>query len=93
MSNLVVEPKNLENARRKIMNKKKLNIIGTIIGIVAAILIWLVAMALSWICTCGVIKLITMCFGWTFSWGIATGIWLIMCLARTVFKSSTTEKK
>lgn len=93
MSNLVVEPKDLENSRRKRMNKKNLNIIGTIIGIVAAILIWLAAMTLSWICTCGVIKLITLCFGWTFSWAIATGIWLIMLLARTVFKSSTTVKK
>ena len=75
------------------MNKKKLNIIGTIIGVLVAILIWLAVMALSWVCTCGVIKLVTMCFGWGFSWKIATGIWLIMYLARTVFKSSTTIKK
>lgn len=47
----------------------------------------------SWLVTCGIIKLIAMCFGWTFSWPIATGIWLIMCLARTVFKSTTTVKK
>lgn len=65
-------------------------------GLIAAIvvgIILLAAYAISWICTCGVIKLVTMCFGWTFKWSIATGIWLIMCLARTVFKSNTTVKK
>lgn len=66
---------------------------GTIIGCLAAIFVVLATIGVSWICTCGVIKLITMCFGWTFSWGTATGIWLLMCLARTVFKSSTTVKK
>lgn len=76
------------------MNKKILNKCGT--GFVAVVLVALMLMAvygISWICTCGVIKLITMCFGWAFDWGIATGIWLIMCLARTVFKSTTTVKK
>lgn len=75
------------------MKKKNAKIVGTAIGVITAILIWAAVMALSWVCTCGVIKLITFCFGWTFSWKIATGIWLIMCLARTVFKNSTTIKK
>lgn len=62
-------------------------------GVVAIILIALVALAygISWIATCGVIKLITMCFGWSFNWLIATGIWLIMCLASTVFKSNSNK--
>ena len=41
--------------------------------------------ALSWIVTVGIVKLITMCFGWTFSWGMATGVWLILMLAKWVF--------
>jgi hypothetical protein len=48
---------------------------------------------LSCLITCGVIKVITMCFGWTFTWGMATGVWLLMSLARSVFKSNTTVKK
>lgn len=52
------------------------------------ILILILSYGVSWIITCGVIKLITMCFGWTFKWSIATGIWLIMCLASTVFKTT-----
>ena len=38
-------------------------------GAVALVVIGILALAygLSWIVTCGVIKLITMCFGWTLS--------------------------
>ena len=74
--------------------KKLINKLGG--GAIAVILVTLLLIAVyafSWICTCGVIKLVTLCFGWTFEWRIATGIWLVMCLARTVFKSSTTVKK
>lgn len=49
--------------------------------------------AFSWIVTCGIIYLITLCFGWTFSWAIATGIWLIMLIAKSVFSNHTTVKK
>lgn len=42
----------------------------------------------SWLITCGLVKLITLCFGWVFSWQIATGIWLLMFLLKSVFKSS-----
>ena len=45
----------------------------------------------SWIVACGIIKLITMCFGLTFKWSIATGIWLIICILRSVF--NVTVKK
>lgn len=40
----------------------------------------------SWILTCGIIKLITLCFGLSFSWLIATGIWLIMCVVQSILK-------
>lgn len=41
-----------------------------------------IIIGISWIGTCGIIKLITMCFGWKFRWSIATGIWLIIYLIR-----------
>jgi hypothetical protein len=46
------------------------------------ILLIIIAYAISWLATCGLIKLITLCFGWTFNWLIATGIWLILCLLK-----------
>lgn len=63
-------------------------------GAVALVVIVLLALlyGTSWIATCGIIKLITMCFGWTFKWSIATGIWLILCIARSIFSHSTSSK-
>lgn len=62
-------------------------------GIVAIIFIALLtaAFGISWIVTCGIIKLITMCFGWSFKWLIATGIWLIMILVSTIFQSNSSK--
>ena len=58
-------------------------------GIAAIIFIVIVAFAygVSWITTCGVIKLVTMCFDLTFKWLTATGIWLILILVSNIFKS------
>lgn len=46
-------------------------------GATALVVILIIAAlyGVSWIVTCGIIKLITLCFGWTFKWSIATGIW------------------
>ena len=46
---------------------------------------------LSWIVTCGIIKLITICFGMKFKWSIATGIWLILCLLKSNVKIEKTH--
>lgn len=62
-----------------------------IAGALMAILLLAICYAISWLTTCGIIKLITMCFGLTFSWAIATGIWLILCLLKSFF--SVTVKK
>lgn len=56
-------------------------------GIIAAVTILIIAAlyGISWIITCGILKLITICFGWTFMWRIATGIWLIICILQSIF--------
>lgn len=59
--------------------------------VAAVILVLAVCYGLSWIVICGVIKLITMCFGLTFKWSIATGIWLIICILKSIF--NVTVKK
>lgn len=62
-------------------------------GLIAIMVIGLIVIcySLSWIVTCGMIKLITMCFGWTFKWSIATGIWLIICIMRNIFKTTVNK--
>ena len=64
---------------------KKIATGGT--AMLIAVLIFVVIYGISWLVTCGIIKLITMCFGWTFKWSIATGIWLVLCVVKSVFDS------
>lgn len=42
----------------------------------------------SWLAMCGIIKLITMCFGLSFKWSVATGVWLILCVLKMTFHKS-----
>ena len=65
------------------MKKDILTIILVIVGLVF----------LEWIITVAIIKLITMCFGWTFKWSVATGIWLIICVLQSIFKSNVNVKR
>ena len=63
---------------------------GGIVAVVV-ILLFVICRGISWIVTCGIIKLITMCFGLEFSWAVATGIWLIICILKSIF--NVTVKK
>ena len=56
------------------------------------LVIFTVIAGVSWILTCGLIKLITLCFGLTFSWAWATGIWLILWLIGGGFKITFNNK-
>ena len=47
-------------------------------------LVLLVAV-LEFFATAGIIYLITLCFGWAFSWKITFGIWLVIALLTTIF--------
>lgn len=53
--------------------------------ILIILLIFVVMIGLSWAITCGIIKLICLCFGLKFSLFIATGIWLILILINGFF--------
>lgn len=75
----------MKNLKRKIAE-------GGAVALVV-IVIFALVYGVSWIVTCGLIKLITMCFGLTFKWSIATGIWLIILILRTIFKSNVNVKK
>ena len=57
------------------------------VDVLVVILILAVSLGMSWAVTVGLIKLVTICFGWPVSLLTATGIWLILLLARSVFKS------
>lgn len=46
----------------------------------------LLATIVSCLITCGIVKLICLCFGLTFTWPIATGIWLLIILLKNIFR-------
>lgn len=63
----------------------------TLSVIVLTIILFLIGCVLSLVVTCGIIKLITICFELKFKWSVAVGIWLIMCLLSTIFKSGSSK--
>ena len=56
------------------------------VDIITVIIAIVILIGLRFLITAGIIKLITVCFGLTFSWSVATGIWLTMILFRSIFK-------
>ena len=68
------------------MNNKK-----TLSVIVLTIVLFIISCALSLVVTCGIIKLITICFGLKFKRSVAIGIWLIMRLLSAMFKSGNSK--
>lgn len=62
------------------MRARTVRRLGTALGCLGVILVLALAGGISWFVTCGIVKLITMCFGLAFSWMWATGIWLVLCL-------------
>ena len=75
------------------MKKFKENIAeGGILALISiAILIGLGA--ISWLITCGLFYLITLCFSLEFSWLTATGVWLVMVLLRSIFSVTVKNKE
>ena len=48
--------------------------------VISLVIVVIFALLLSFIVTAGIIKLISLCFGFTFSWKLALGIWLALSL-------------
>lgn len=64
---------------------------GFALGCLLAVVVFAAICGISWIATCGLVYLVTLCFHWTFSWAVATGIWLMMILARSIFNHGTSK--
>ena len=64
---------------------KKVLITSTI----GMVFIFIAAAVCSWLFICGIVKILTLCFGLDFSWGVATGIWINWWTFNSIF----TKKK
>jgi hypothetical protein len=53
---------------------------------------WVIALFLSWAGTCFVVWLIMLCFGVHFTWPIATGVWLIILVLRSIISAAKPDK-
>lgn len=53
----------------------------------------LLVLGASWFVACGLIYLVTLCFNMVFTWPLATGVWLILIIARSVFNDGHSSKK
>lgn len=53
-------------------------------AIVCAIAI-LTILAIGWLMTCGIVYLISLCFGFAFTWAIGSGVWLVLLLLGGLF--------
>lgn len=53
------------------------------------VFISILVIAISFLGTAGMVYGVCFAFGLTFSWKIAFGIWLLMALARSVFKGDS----
>lgn len=51
-----------------------------------AILYWLIGVAVSFALTTGVVCILSICFKFTFTWGIAVGVWLTFLFVRALIK-------
>lgn len=69
----------------EIINTTASVIASVIASMIAGAIILFFVLGLSWITTCIIIKVITLCLGFSFKWYIATGIWLIICFLNILF--------
>lgn len=70
------------------MKKRRIQLIKFLSTIIAILIIF-VCYGSNWLLTCGIIKLITICFSINFSWMVATGIWLVLVLISLFFKRNS----
>ena len=66
------------------MKKNKISK-GSIMALCLVVSLLILGYFVSWAITCGLIWLICKCFGLVFELSIATGIFIILCIVKTLF--------
>ncbi len=62
------------------------------IKFIVMVFVYLACYLLSWSATAVIIKLICLCFGWSFDLLVATGIWLVLMLVHWVLSACKSDK-
>lgn len=53
---------------------------------ITSVIAFLLFLALSWALCVGLFALICLCFSWEFSLATATGVWIVLLIAKWVFR-------
>lgn len=54
-------------------------------GCAVALFIILLVALLNFLVSAGIVYVLSICFGFTFTWKLALGIFILMCLASSIF--------
>lgn len=57
-----------------------------LITFIVGIVILMSSIFLDWLIVAGVVKLLSLCFDFAFSFKVATGIWLVVLILKSIFK-------
>ena len=49
--------------------------------------------SLSYFGVCVIVKALSICFGFVFTWKLATGIWIVCMLLRWIISAAKSDKK
>lgn len=63
------------------------------ITLLLTLLLLAIIFGFSWAVTCGILWLAAWCFGLVFDLKIATGVWLILLLVKSLFKEASSSDK
>lgn len=77
------------------MVKKLISVLMYGVGAVVAVFLVSLAVIISWLLICGLTYLVTLIFGWAFSWLVSSAIWgaiVIVGIAAMPRKPKKTEK-
>ena len=60
---------------------------GMLLGCMIGVFVMIFVIALSWLATCGLVYLATLCFGYKFSWLFGTGVWIVLWFIKSIIPS------
>lgn len=57
-----------------------------LITFIIGLVILIGSVFLNWLIVAGIVKVLSLCFGFAFSFKVATGIWLVILILESIFK-------
>lgn len=65
------------------MEDNATNLLGCLFVVIGVIFL----LVISWLATCGLVYLATLCFGYEFTWLFGTGVWIVLWLIKSIIPS------